>query len=718
MNDTTAMSISLDRLGTELARGTDGRLLRAVLAAFLPLSIRYRRAVGYFSSSVFDAAADSFAKFFASGGRMELVCSPIFSEADLQTLYNTLYGQEAPKNVRWAKDSHKEPRHIRQEALAWAVHNNRLSIRIATFSDQRTECVYHEKIGILDLSDGRTIAMEGSANESANAYNRNFERVLIHEARQAHSHRWVDAILQDFERLWINETPGLKVVSLHEAFVDGMLQARPIGRAVLTRAASVEQQPRMSVPVEILKLPPRLELRDYQQQAISAWFQAGGRGIYSMATGSGKTITALATLEALYRRAGAPLVAIIVAPYLNLVDQWIEEARQFGLSPINCSGASADWTALVESAIFLNENQQRPILSLVTSNTTFGLEPFQRVLNRLKVRTVLVGDEVHNLGARHLSRKLPEKVSLRLGLSATPQRWMDEEGTQAVEEYFGETVIDYGLEDALKGPNSALCPYVYHPVLVSLDGEETEEYMAITKQLARCMVSPKGENLSDLALALLLKRSRLVASAKGKLSEFARVFEPYRATRFNLIYCGDGRVEVEAASSNASRNVPETQILRQVDAVTRLLGHDFQMNVAKYTAETDQENRRTILNDFADGTKQALVAIRCLDEGVDIPKVRRAFILASSTNPRQFIQRRGRVLRRAEGKDKAEIYDFVVIPPLDQLAPGSPEFNTLRNLVEREMQRVIEFAKLALNGPQAVGELRPVLEQLRLLHLI
>lgn len=188
--------------------------------------------------------------------------------------------------------------------------------------------------------------------------------------------------------------------------------------------------------------------------------------------------------------------------------------------------------------------------------------------------------------------------------------------------------------------------------------------------------------------------------------------------RFNLIYCGDGRVEVDAANTRVSDEVPDQTILRQVDAVTRILGQDFGMNITKYTAETDQQQRRTILEDFERGDKQALVAIRCLDEGIDIPKVRRAFILASSTNPRQFIQRRGRVLRRAEGKDKAEIFDFIVIPPLDQLEPGTPEFRTLRNLVEREMNRVVEFARLAINGPQATGKLRSVLERLHLLHLL
>ena len=397
MNAAASPIYPFDRLSTELVRGTDGRLLHAIFPAFLPLATKYQRAVGYFSSSVFDADPRSFGKFFTGDGRMELVCSPVFSEPDLKALHEALYGpvlgkaNELPASVDWNQ------KQIRHRALAWAVHHNRLSIRIALFSDQRTGSIYHEKIGLFHLRDGRSIAIEGSANESANAYKHNFERILVHERRPDRPHRWVDAIGEDFERLWKNQTPGIEIISLHQAFVAGLLQTRPKDDAAFT-AVLPDKQPRtMTAPIEILKRPPRLELRDYQQRAIDAWFTAGGRGVYSMATGSGKTITALATLETLYRRVGSPLIIIIVAPYLNLVDQWIDESRQFGLNPINCSGASSQWTALVDSALYLNQTEQRPILSLVTTNTTFALDPFQRVLDRLRSRTVIVGDEVHNL---------------------------------------------------------------------------------------------------------------------------------------------------------------------------------------------------------------------------------------------------------------------------------------------------------------------------------
>ena len=388
------------------------------------------------------------------------------------------------------------------------------------------------------------------------------------------------------------------------------------------------------VPPETLRLPPRLEIREYQKLAIGGWFKAGGQGIYAMATGTGKTVTALATLEALFQKVGPPLVVIIVAPYLNLVRQWVGVARGFGLDPINCSGSRASWTASADAALFLVNSGARPVLSIVTTNSTFAETAFQNLLGRINVRTVLVADEVHNLGARALQRALPARVPLRIGLSATPERWIDEEGTQAISDYFGEVVFGLSLEGALMLKPPVLTPYTYHPVLVPLDDEELEEYLRITRQLGRLMVDPSADNLSDIALALLLKRARLVACARNKLPMFEQVIAPYRDTSFNLVYCGDGRVEVESVSAKVAAGVPENDVVRQVEAAAKLLGHKLGMNVATYTAETSEEDREIILRDFSEGRKNALVAIRCLDEGIDIPQVRRAFILASSTNPR------------------------------------------------------------------------------------
>ncbi|QDT16782.1 DEAD/DEAH box helicase family protein [Alienimonas californiensis] len=604
--------------------------------------------------------------------------------------------------------------------MEWAIAAGCLQIRVATVvpPDGRVtgaffEGIYHEKLGLL-ARKAFVEAFEGSANETAAAYTRNYERLLFHAPGVATS-----AVEEHFERLWENATPGVSVLPLHDAFRAGLMTARneqpTVANSVSVEDASVGATAD-SVPPEILRRPARFALRDYQQAAIDGWFAARGVGIYAMATGTGKTFTALCTAEELYRRAGGPLAVVIVAPYLNLVSQWLKEGRRFGLDPLECSGSRHAWKPAADATVHQLNAGTRLLATFATTNATFSGDAFQDMLDSLKVRTLLIADEVHNLGARNLRAALPERVTLRLGLSATPSRWMDQEGTAAVNRYFGSAVADVSLGDALKMRPPVLTPYKYFPILIELDDDEREEYLLLTKQLARFMADPRDENLSETALGLLLKRARLLGSASGKLPALRTALEPHRKSRFNLIYCGDGRVEIESAVSSSSLRIGDGETVRQVKAAAAMAS-ELGMTASTYTAEVSANERADVMSAFEEGTIQALVAIRCLDEGVDVPAVRRAFILASSTNPRQFIQRRGRVLRRAEGKELAEIYDFVVVPPAEAADPDSPEYRPMRGLLEREFARVAEFADLALNGPQARATLLPTLEALGLSHL-
>jgi superfamily II DNA or RNA helicase len=322
----------------------------------------------------------------------------------------------------------------------------------------------------------------------------------------------------------------------------------------------------------------------------------------------------------------------------------------------------------------------------------------------VNVPFLFIADEVHNLGSEAYRLHLPDNATYKLGLSATPERWFDSEGTDALQTYFGKTVFQYTLEEGLN--DKVLCPYKYYPVLVPLTEDEASEYCKLTAAIARIMGEEStGGASSGTADALLLKRSRLAATATNKLPLLQQTIFPLKGSAFNLVYCGDGTVESPV----------DEAIVRQIEAVVYMLGRNCQMLVARYTAETEMDRRSELRQRFAAGIVQCLVAIRCLDEGVDIPETRRAFLLASSTNPRQFIQRRGRVLRRSPGKDFAEIYDFIVQPPIESLEYGSGMFNTMRSLFAKELRRVSEFARLAQNGPEALHSLLPIRKALHLL---
>lgn len=647
---------------------------------------------------------------------MEIVCSPVFSAVDARSLYSALY---QPR--RWRKMSIREvfakPSQMRwADVLGWAVANQRIEFQVAVRSPKQDVGIFHEKFGVIERSGVTSIAFEGSANETGPGYERNYERIHVFKAEGSDPERHsFQALRAEFERLWAGNTPGLRILSLHDTFQEDLIilnerQQTPDGENPAARLPKA--------PPEVLRWPPRTRLRDYQEQAVARWFEAQGQGIYAMATGTGKTITSLATVKRLYDSVGGPLIVIIVAPYLHLVDQWLGVARSFGLDPVRCAGRSDAWVPAVDAGIYLANTSRRDLFSVVTTNATFGGKPFQAMLERIRVRAILIADEVHNLGARHLRQALPERVTLRLGLSATPERWNDEEGTAYLESYFGPPVFRFGLKEALLAEPPILTPYTYHPIVVHFDEEESAEYLRLTALLARYTSGVEVGSLGGPALAILLKRARLVGSAKAKMPALLEAITPYKDSYFNLVYCGDGRTELEAIPGMKLSREDDAPLLRQIDTVTRLLGHELNMKVAQYTAVTSAKERSRLQKDFSEGHLQALVAIRCLDEGVDIPGIRRAFILASSTNPRQFVQRRGRVLRQAEGKDAAEIYDFLVAPPDSDLDADSRELRLMRGLMERELRRVVEFARLARNGPQALFELRPFLNRYRLYHLL
>lgn len=697
--------MSEERLST--CRGTGSALQKGFYREAVSKAILYRRAAGFFSSTVFLAAFDEVKLFFARGGSMEVVCNHRLRLADCEALCDGLYrpGKWLEKPVEaipWSRAA---------DLLAWAVANGRLHVKVALVAPP-AKGIYHEKFGIFLSEHGADLAFEGSANETLGGICINYERVSLYAPRSPLLTVKCRELLAEFEDLWHNRTMGLTVLPFHKALRSGAIE--------LDEDAGDDEIARKGRPVsamapeaELLRLPPRLLMREYQLRAVRSWFEAEGRGILEMATGSGKTFTALFALTKLYERIGGPMAVLILAPYIHLVDQWAEHAESFGLSPIRCYGAKEHWRRFLSAAILRLNNGDRSLLSIVVTNATFSSADFQNAIRKLAVRTVLVADEVHNLGAPRLAKSLPDRVELRLGLSATPGRWLDETGTDRLTAYFGPVVYRFGLKEAIEHIPPVLVPYRYFPVVVELEDDEQEQYLELTAAIARSITDLDASTLSDLAIALLIKRSRLLASARGKLPALRNAIRPFRELPFSLVYCGDSTVEFGDDGGNADE-YPEQR--RQIDAVTMMLGHELGMQVAQFTAQTAREDRQVILQRFGAGDLQALVAIRCLDEGVDIPHISRAFILASSTNPRQFIQRRGRILRKAPGKSVAEIFDFIVRPPsigmLDSAARPAG-----KRLIQNELRRVAEFCGLAQNGPEARLVLQPMLKEWDLLHL-
>ncbi|MCF4968090.1 DNA phosphorothioation system restriction enzyme [Nostoc sp. CMAA1605] len=450
---------------------------------------------------------------------------------------------------------------------------------------------------------------------------------------------------------------------------------------------SYQTQPLPGCPM----MPVSLQLRPYQRQAITNWFANHGRGTLKMATGSGKTITALAIACELYQQINLQML-LVVCPYRHLVTQWARECEKFNLQPILAFENVRNWQSQLSTQLYNLRSHSQGFITVITTNSTLIGEGLQSQLKYFPIKTLIIGDEAHNLGAPKLEESLPRSVGLRLALSATPERYFDDDGTQSLFDYFGAVLQpEFTLRDAIS--QGALVHYLYYPILVELTEAESIAYLKLTKKIGRSILyrdkeikdSNNFEDIADLK-PLLMQRARLIGAASNKLNALRQLMANRRDTTHTLFYCSDGSLETGQRSS-----------LRQLKAVAKILGRELGYKVSTYTAQTPLAEREILRHQFENGELQGLVAIRCLDEGVDIPAMQTAVILSSSGNPRQFIQRRGRVLRPHPQKERATIFDMIVLPPdLDR-----ETIEVERNLLRKELRRFVEFADLADNAGEA-----------------
>lgn len=672
-------------------------LVRDFFVPCLSESILYRRAAGYFTSHGLALAARGVAKLVAAGGEMRLVVSPHLDPADVEVLQRA-HEQPAPLLTSIAARAMADVEDVlmrdRLNALAWLAAAGILKIRLAlrlNEAGQITRGLFHEKTGVFSDDSGEHVAFIGSANETAGGLVENFESLEVFRSWNDPDNR-VGGKIADFEALWENRTPGLRTLEFSDAGRELLEAFRdPNNPPPGLEKIKIKEGPR---PREVFRPPVGFQLREYQAEAIRAWSKAGGRGVLAMATGTGKTLTAL-TLASKVAEKNSPLVLIVVCPFLNLCKQWLREMVMFGLRPLACYEGKDRWQPKFEEGYQRLNHGLSSVHAIVTTNKTFQSDAFQSYLKPHVAATrqhhLLIADEVHNLGAKAVSDVLPEGIKLRLGLSATPERHLDPEGTAAVLSYFGDIIYEFGLRKAIA--QGCLCRYRYHPQLVHLTDDEAAAYAEISAKLGPLLAgAEKDPEIGQTAMNLLLKRARLLAGAENKIHVLDRLLEslPVKPTKA-IFYCGDG----------TTTDTISDEEVRQIQAVARLLGEKHGLRVRNFTYRESPAEREEILRDLGSGFLDGVVAIRCLDEGIDLPDLRMGFLLASSTNPRQFVQRRGRLLRKAKDKTFAEIYDFVIAPPEPEVDADPSSFNLERSLFRRELKRIEEFCATADNGPEA-----------------
>ena len=637
-------------------------LVRDFFGPALDRSARYDRAAGYFRSTIYSLVADELRRFVARQGRMRLLCSPELRQQDIKAL-EAGAGADVVEvaALRELEEILSHPLSLEPaQILANLVASGVLNIRFAV--NTRGYGIFHDKVGIF-FDDDHALSFSGSINESWSGWHPLGNHESFEVFRSWQEVRRVEAHVAAFDSLWRGEEDGIAVRNLPEAF-----------RERLLREASDD-------PLEALaRRPPhrsvlrRRRLFDHQRDALACWERRGRRGVLKHATGSGKTLTAINAIRD-WLAAGRP--ALVLVPSRLLLKQWVaetdEELGHLNPSVLLAGDANDEWRS--GGLLRLHTRPQGGPRLVIATMPTAASEEFLRALGDSS-DLLVVADEAHRLGSPTYRRCMEIDAPARLALSATPERAGDPDGTARIFDYFGEVLEPvFTLADAIAA--NRLVPYSYAATLVTLGAEETEQWIERTRKIRQSYAQEADDGggrftPSPYLKHLLIQRARIAKQAASKVPAACDiVLRDYQRGQHWLLYCSDQG---------------------QLRAVIEKLG-DAGLEPLEYHSAMEGDQTATLNHYRRSGG--VLVSIKCLDEGVDIPDISHAVILASSRNPREFIQRRGRVLRTNPGKHLAFLHDLVVVPPTGE----GDEFD---GLVVGEIARAHEFAKGAINPDAAL----------------
>lgn len=713
--------------------------------------------LGFFSSSAINVLADGFAAFLYNGGRMRMIINDVLSEEDRTAIVvdesdiNTSYFDlNAIDHISYTLSKHDE--HF-FECLSWLIRNERIEIKIIT--PKVGNGIAHSKCGV--FSDGVSkVAFDGSCNFSKMALIENIESInAFCDWDGERDKERINDIVRDFNRTFSGEDDTVKYLKADQiiTYITKTYKYKDIQelledeRRILHRRAEnstsdsirrVLERAKAKVTAiidtinigkakvkneQLTTLTPKFpftEPRSYQKEAFNKW-KVSQKGLFAMATGTGKTLTSLNCLLEIYNKFKY-YQALILVPTITLVEQWEDECKRFNFSHIiKVSSKNNGWRSEIDD-IKLKESLAQsddlpPSFIIIATYASFSRESSFKQLMSLSKKTqrqmLLIADEAHNIGAPNIISKLDRvKILRRIGLSATPERQFDDKGNNAIMQFFGcdgKYTFEYSMKDAID--NGFLCRYKYFPHVVRLNEDEMAEYKKISLQLAKFYNADEGtfSGADDILMRLLLKRKRIIHKAQNKEEVFRQIikqrFEECGNLKYTLVYVPEG-VQLDSSVQYATTDNPidDADVDKLIDKYTQIIQEISPTTTVRKFVSGIQD-RDEVLRKFSTGETEVLTSMKCLDEGVDVPRSELAIFCASTGNPRQFIQRRGRILRKHPDKHIAIIHDLVIAPEFDS---AEENYNMERNLLKGELQRVKDFAGLSENPAFAYTELEEI----------
>ena len=676
-------------------------------------SCNFDLGLGFFSSSGIRSLSYGFALFIANGGKMRVVMNHILSKEDKEVIEN---GQkhlieDFEDNIlcdikKLIETLSKEDEQFFR-CLSYLISVDRIKF-VATVSTKGG--LGHDKYGIFKDEKGNKVAFIGSANFSQSALELNGETITVFTSPNDDNR--IAEYQTLFDQSWENDTPHLIHIPIEnvktfirekfpKASLTNLIEEginlresigmdndvpqkyyKPISKRIIDKIELKEQEPRFPFPEE----------RKIQIDAYNAWIGNGKKGMFAMATGSGKTVTALNCIRKQYKENGY-YKAIIVVPTQALAMQWEHETKSFNFQNIVSTHSDKDWKDVLSRYITRSLLDSTKSIILITTYATFNRNDIQLFLKKVRgIETfIYVADEAHNIGSQNSLKHLPEMINWRIGLSATPERIYDDLGTEKLYEFFDSKPPKYTYRYTMKQAieEGILCNYDYYPIFIELTSSEMEEYERISDQLRKYIDADTGKYKPN-AEKLLLKRKRIIHKAENKkiaISDLLEELKQKQKLDYTFVFVPEGYEPDYSINDSYNIDQDDIHIIDEYAQMFKEHGYSYH----KYISGLD--DAPSILQNFADGDIQILLSMKCLDEGVDIPRAEHAIFCSSTGNPRQFVQRRGRVLRKCKGKEKARIWDLIVTPPniLD-------ESNKIeRNLFFNEVKRIVNFAALADN---------------------
>ncbi|MDT0688739.1 DEAD/DEAH box helicase family protein [Salegentibacter sp. F188] len=687
-----------------------------------PRSKRIDLFLGYFNSFTFSLLSESFAEFIYKGGEIRIVTNHFYSATDYDNLVEEpdeykdySKAEEIVGNLKKLQKTLDARGQLFFDCLKFLKKQGRLRLQPVLFGKQSMN--HHKKMLFFDGRE--TILTQGSMNFTPAGVAKNGESFQVEVPWNGGvSKSRISKQVEHFDKVFSKKHTSYKYLNITqlERVIDDIGNEKDLKDLLFDaiecstneeysqkiRTLKTKQAQKFQLMINKIESEPRFPFpqgpREYQKKAFENWKKNNSTGIFAMATGTGKTVTALNCILEGYRRTGK-YKFIVLVPTRALVEQWEKEIKvKFNFQEI----------ISVRSKYFYQEieyDEPDENSCILLTYATFKGQKFQEAFKRFshKDSLTLIADEAHNMGSKGFLRIIDslEPVKKRIGLSATPSRYFDDYGEQQVYTFFNIKIEDnnpdftysFSISEAINAkPEPFLCPYTYRIKFVELEKDELNEYKEYTRQLAR-HIDGKGKLMMSIEVEKILKlRKDIIKKARNKKFALLEIIDEIgpKNFKYSFVYVPEGK-EIDYSENDLDWDNLDQQDLNIISDYTLTVNERYknEIPIRHFTGQT--RDRQSILKDFETGKTDSLFAMKCLDEGVDIPRTEIAIFCSSTGNPRQYVQRRGRVLRLHKEKENALIYDMIVIPVID-FTSKEREFNCEKGLIEGEVRRLIEFA--------------------------